>query len=55
VLDIVSELVGEFVLRFDRTQNRLLPLVELPQPAHAPRESGNLLSSRPLVWRADSA
>ena len=42
-LDLAAELVGEFVLRFDRTENGLLALVELPNPCHAIADVGDLL------------
>ena len=43
MFDLAAELVGEFVLRFDRPQDRLLALVELAQASDAVADAADLL------------
>ena len=43
VFDFAAERVGEFVLRFDRTEDRLLAFVELAEAGDAVADEGDLL------------
>ena len=47
LFDLAAELVGEFVLRFDRPQDRLLAFVELAQPGDAVADAADLLFVEP--------